>query len=182
MMMNMLHFFKYHYCKMRMTAFVNGELSMDARRRIARYIDECPRCYAEYAHQRGLQQELMRTLPGLGKPDERQVSAMWDAIQRDLQPSATQQKPRVPHYQLRYGMATIVIVLILALPLTLSDTAANTTVSVTHPRPVANHTISTISPQSTPIAVVATPVETINNQTATTTAEAAPQRTPDENS
>ncbi|MBC8170519.1 MAG: hypothetical protein H7X77_02565, partial [Anaerolineae bacterium] len=40
-------FFRIRYCKARMVAYVNGELPIAARRRMARYIEQYPECYAE---------------------------------------------------------------------------------------------------------------------------------------
>ena len=44
--------FKYRYCKVQMVRYVSGDLSDAARRRVARYIEECEDCYREFRRQR----------------------------------------------------------------------------------------------------------------------------------
>ena len=42
----MLHYLRYRYVKMQMSAYINGELDARTRRIVARMIDQDPRCYA----------------------------------------------------------------------------------------------------------------------------------------
>ncbi|MYI40840.1 MAG: hypothetical protein F4063_02510 [Chloroflexi bacterium] len=67
-----------------MVRFVAGDLSAAARRRVARYIDECPDCYREYMRHRAFDQKLSHGLPALGRPSKRQLDGMWLALQSEL--------------------------------------------------------------------------------------------------
>lgn len=112
---------KYRYCKSRMAAFINGELPLVARRRVARYIDECPDCYAEYLRQRDLAEELKRQLHMIGQPDHTQLNRIWENIQSDL----SQPRPQRParRYPTRYGLVAIILALVLMLPFILGQTS-----------------------------------------------------------
>src|SRR3990170_2279910 len=123
--------FKYHYCKTRMTAFINDELPPRARRRIARYMDECPDCYAEYLRQRDLQHELMRNLPSFGRPRPAQLGHIWSAIQQNMRTRASQVRHR---YHARYGLSTLMLLLTLFLPLLVRHDSVSR-VTVTQPMP-----------------------------------------------
>ena len=108
--------FRYHYCRRRMVAYLNGELSPAARRRMARYIDESPACYAEYRRQRGLHEHLKASLPPFGTPSRPQLDRMWSGIQREMQ------RPRSAgwrQYPTRYGVLACLVALVLMLPVTI---------------------------------------------------------------
>jgi predicted RNA-binding protein YlxR (DUF448 family) len=77
--------FKLLYCKTRMVAYLNGELSVDAQRKVGRYIDECPACYAEYLRQRELKRYLSVSVPSIGKANPQQINQIWQGIQTQLQ-------------------------------------------------------------------------------------------------
>lgn len=124
--------FKLWYCKTRMTAYVNGELPLHARRRMARYIDECPQCYAEYIRQRHVQQELVNQIAAIGKPDAGQLDRIWSAIQLDMKPA----RPNRAYFQMRYGLVTLAVFFALALPLLLIDKQV-ASATVTQPTPKA---------------------------------------------
>lgn len=108
--------FRYHYCKARMVAYVNGELPPAARRRMARYIDVCPACYAEYRRQRSLYEHLSATLPPFGAPAPAQIDRMWNSIQREMQ------RPRSAgwrQYPARYGALALLLALLVMIPVAL---------------------------------------------------------------
>lgn len=88
--------FKLLYCKAKMAAYLNGELSVEAKRKVGRYIDECPACYAEYLRQRELKRYLSVSVPSIGKPDSQQLTQIWLGIQTQLNQPVSQ-----PNY-LRY--------------------------------------------------------------------------------
>ncbi len=113
--------FRYHYCKRRMVAYLNGELSPVARRRMARYIDECPACYAEYRRQRGLHEHLVASMPPFGAPSRNQLDRMWSGIQHEMY------RPRSlgwRQYPARYGVLAFLLALALVLPVALEYSGA----------------------------------------------------------
>lgn len=137
---------RYRYCKSRMVAFINGELPPKARRRVARYIDECPDCYAEYIHQRDLQRELKSRVPVIGLPEAGQLERIWGAVQIQMQQTAS---PR----RWRYGFITAVVVIMLMMPLLFTQPAVDASVA-TQPQP-EQYVLDTRTPGPTPVAVVA---------------------------
>lgn len=103
--------FKLLYCKLKMTAYVNGQLAPAARSRVARYIDAYPACYAEYTHHRDLQRELMATVPALGRPDSARLDKIWANIAHEMQkPDDTR-----PAYPARGGLAVCAVLTALLL-------------------------------------------------------------------
>lgn len=119
----MLSDFRLRYCRARLPAYLNGELSPRARQRIARYLDSDARCYAEYVRQRDLARELMRTLPGVGQPAPGQLDRIWAAVQADTAPAQPVSRRRFPPrrtpFRARYGLAGMGVAVLLAIPVTL---------------------------------------------------------------
>jgi anti-sigma factor RsiW len=131
-----------------MTAYVHGELSPRSRRRVVRYIDECPDCYAEYQRQRRLMRELAADMPVFGEPSARQLDRIWAGVQAEvnrLQPRAWQSRPG-------YGLAGMAMLLLLVLPLTLGNGNVLPALA-TQPAPTERLVRTTASPPSQ-VAVV----------------------------
>lgn len=82
-MMRIIHIL---LCKWRMVAYVNGELSPAFRRRMARYIEQYPSCYAEYRRQRELRLELTERIPVFGVSQSQNVNMthLWRNIEREV--------------------------------------------------------------------------------------------------
>jgi anti-sigma factor RsiW len=116
-----------------MTAFVNHELPSETRRRVARYIDECPKCYAEYRWQQAIHAELSSQLPAFGRPSSPQLDRIWTGVYREL--SAPSAPPARPQSQMRYGMAVLTITLVLMLPMFLKYQGQVAPLTVTQPTP-----------------------------------------------
>ena len=170
--------FKLRYCKARMVAYLNGELSPGARRRVARYIDECPDCYAEYVRQRELQQELTHRLATFGQPRPVQLNRIWAAVQEEMQASQPS-RSNSKHY-LRYSVVLLALLLVMFLPLTLLGNEVASSVMVTQPTPDSgNHVIvdNQIPAQATLVAAATLPVDE-TNEVNTIMPEAAPQHIP----
>jgi anti-sigma factor RsiW len=170
--------FKYHYCKVRMAAFINGELPPDMRRRMGRYIDECADCYAEYRRQRALLNDLSARLPTLGQPDNQQLERVWLAVQAELLPPSRQ--PVHPAYFARYGLATLMLMVVLLVPFVLSGRQMVSPAVATQPRPAVALSIATASAphDNSPDAVVTLPVSTADPEIETIAPEAAPEYIP----
>ena len=122
-------FMRLRYCKANLAAYINGQLSPRARRRIARYIDIDAACYAEYVRQRELARELNHSLPYIGQPSQPQIDRIWGAIQAEISPNAAtsaSQRP-TPHYlqvkraNTRFGLVGIACSLVMALPLMMGN-------------------------------------------------------------
>lgn len=125
--------YKVRYCKSRMVAFINGELPLKSRRRVARYIDECEECYAEYIRQKQLVRDLEYKLPVIGEPSDSQMDKMWAGIQASLQANT---RPKRRTYHTRYGILTLAFVLAVIVPFTLGNGLPTTVASAaTQPAP-----------------------------------------------
>lgn len=114
--------FKYRYCKVHMARFVAGDLSLAARRKIGRYIDECPDCYRLYNRHREFNRNLSRHLPALGNPNQRRLDNMWAALQNELiapeRPAAgISDFGRRSSLQFSYGLAAVAVCLAMLLPI-----------------------------------------------------------------
>lgn len=116
--------FKYRYCKAHMARYLSGDLSDSARRRIARYIDECEDCYQEYIRQRTLVNKLERNLPVLGRPSTQKLENIWSSIQSEMAlagatPSSGTATFRSngSHNTWSLGLVMLMLVLMLLIPL-----------------------------------------------------------------
>jgi anti-sigma factor RsiW len=181
--------FKYHYCKRRMVAYINGELSERSRRRMARYIDECADCHAEYTRQRCTQREIHDRLPSIGRPQAGQLDRIWTAIQADLsRPATANYQPQ--RFQLRYGFAVMLMVAALVFPLLFSDGGVSPAAAtqptpdarvayvddtVATERPAADGTLAQVLTES----AASTPAPNMQTE-ATIAPEAVPQRIPEQ--
>lgn len=125
------------YAKMRMPAFLRGDLPLRARRYVARQVDADPLSYADYTQERQLADELARRLPTHGRPNQATLNRVWSRIQADLahQPAADARAAsvRLPRFRLRYSLVMLVMVVALLLPLMLD----NHMVSAAVPSPAA---------------------------------------------
>jgi len=136
--------FKVHYCKARMVAFLNGELSPRSRRRMARFIDECDDCYTEYVRQREIQRNLNSDLRRIGSPDADVLSRILVDVKREV--FAPRPSPARMSYQ-RYGLATVVVTLMLIFPLLVGQDQRTQSVA-TQPTPKFNVDQSATAPSS----------------------------------
>lgn len=128
-------FFRIRYCKARMVAYVNGELPAAARRRMARYIEQYPECYAEYIHQRDAARDLQAKLPLVGQPEQPALDRMWSAIQAELAPRPQPRKAAAP-FRLSYGVVGVTVALALILPFTFGGNRAAFALSLSQPAPL----------------------------------------------
>jgi anti-sigma factor RsiW len=134
------------YCKSRMVAYVNGELPPAARRRIARYIERYPTCYAEYVKQKDAARELNFRLPLVGQPDKPTMDRIWMAVSAemtshhpDIGSGGTRKRRLLTaplSFRVRYGMLGLAMALTLAVPLTFSANHTAFAVSLTQPIPM----------------------------------------------
>lgn len=147
--------FKLIYCKSRMVAFVNDQLPPKARRRVARYIDECPKCYALYRSQRALADELKATLPVFGQAENAQLQNIWSAVQVEI----TAPPPARLRYAYRtsYAIAMLATALVMILPLMLGNSTVSARAQITLPEPVNRLAlVSSVTPANTTQTITAT--------------------------
>lgn len=109
--------FTCRYCKSRLNAYIQGGLEIKTRRWVARHLDSCPVCYARYLQQREVFEELSRRIPLIGHPQPAQLQRIWAAVQTEISP--TYQSAWRQHS--RYGLVTLVLVLVMLVPLTLGN-------------------------------------------------------------
>jgi anti-sigma factor RsiW len=148
----LLNYLRYRYVKTRMNAYLDGELPLTARRFIARQIDENPLCYRDYIRAKQSKQELERSLPTVGQVQAGQLDNLWATIQAELnQPenSTTRTNPR-PSYSLSYGVAMLILAIIMLAPFAID--ASRMSVSPVPQHPLPEETALLTSPASTPDA------------------------------
>jgi anti-sigma factor RsiW len=157
----MLHYLRYRYVKMQMSAYINGELDARMRRIVARMIDQDPRCYAEYQRYLRMHSELQREIPLIGKPAPDTLGAIWENIALELAtPSAPRDVPTAS--RTHFGMLAIVMIALAILPMMIETGSRVDPVIPTHPLPeiVASSTATAQSAASTAVTQVALLVHT----------------------
>jgi hypothetical protein len=108
---------KCRYTRARIPAFINQELPINARRYVARHLDECPTCRAQHEHQKTLRHTLMAEVPRLGQPTAGTLENVWSRIAADLNAPAAP-APHLPVLRtVGYGFAAAMVGLALLLPL-----------------------------------------------------------------
>ncbi|MDX1994417.1 MAG: hypothetical protein SF029_18685 [bacterium] len=145
--------FKVRYCKARMTAFINGELSPKARNRVARLIDECPECYEEYRRARQLQGDLRQQLRRFGQPTSAQLEGVWRNIQAEMdgKPKAPIRTAHSWRYRASTSAAIIVLLASILLPF-MMNSGQTSRASITPPVPPSRIIATTESPTSQVVA------------------------------
>lgn len=142
--------FKLRYCKSRMSAYIHGELSPQSRRRIARYIHECPQCYAEYTRQNQMARELRSELPGFGRPTRGQLDRIWAGIEAEIAPAPQRSRSRRGGwrpYKVGYGVVALALLLAVMLPAAMRSDAQD---MAAPPIPALDaQTVATVAPEVT---------------------------------
>lgn len=101
------------YSRIRMGAFLAGELNPKARRAIARHLDQCPACARIRDEQRAAAIRLRQDLPAFGRPSSGTLAHLWQNIDAELnQPEIA---PR-QHISPSYALISLAIVLLLLVP------------------------------------------------------------------
>src|SRR5574342_236238 len=102
-------------CQSNLAAYLHRELPPVQRRKIARHLEACERCYRVYLQQQDLAQYLTRSVPLMGQGKQPGYNGVWTAIQQDL----THPRRTAPRSDpARYGFAALVATLMLLIPLT----------------------------------------------------------------
>ena len=118
-------------CQFQMTAYLHGEVTRRVGKQMARHIQRCPLCYAVYGQQRDVERELTHYVSLIGQEKAPRYGKMWASIQTDLSDSPKQ------GYQVRYGLAALMLMLALALPWTLGRGPTMLAAVPTQPSPEA---------------------------------------------
>lgn len=101
-------------CRTYLTAYVHGELTPRARRRVDAHLNGCRACAAEYTRHSRAARDLRSTIVHMGQPSRTQLSSIWMAVQSDLEiPSKGQERRYSP---LRVGAFAFALILALMLP------------------------------------------------------------------
>ena len=108
---------KCRYVRARIPAFINQELPINARRYVARHLDECPACRAQFEAQKTLRQTLMAEVPRLGQPASGAWANVWSRIAADLQTPALPAPAPTRFRTVAYGFAAALFALGMMLPL-----------------------------------------------------------------
>ncbi|MGB1288479.1 MAG: anti-sigma factor family protein [Aggregatilineales bacterium] len=110
------------YNQARMPAFVSGDLPVETRRFIARHMETCPACRAEYERQKAAARNFTREMPVFASPLESRLDTLWASIAQELKQTPApetalpQQSATMPP-KLRYGFAVMMfIVAIMVMP------------------------------------------------------------------
>lgn len=152
---------KCRYARARIPAFINQELPINARRYVARHLDECPACRAQFEAQKTLRQTLMAEVPRLGQPTSSALENVWSRIAADLQAPAAPLPTRTPFRTAAYGFAAALFGLGMMLPLAAHFAPADAHPRQPRPAPVVrtdtestSEAVFTASAQATQIAFV----------------------------
>lgn len=121
-----------HYTRARIPALINQELPQHTRRYVARHLDQCAACRAEFERQKAIKQELIRELPRFGKPNASALDRIWLQVQADLSPVPPSKPTRLPMKSYSFGGILAGLLLVLLLPIAGSG---NTMHVPNHPAP-----------------------------------------------
>ncbi len=116
-------------CQYHLTAYLHGELSPRERQRMTQHIQACPMCYTVYIQQRDIQRDLAYYVPLIGQENRPRYDKMWASIQADMS------RPKRQGYQMRYGLAALMLLLALLLPWTIGHRATALAALPTQPSP-----------------------------------------------
>lgn len=134
------------YCQAHLDGYLDGQLTPKARRRVAEHLARCESCYVEYVRRRDLHGELQRTLPLVGQRQMPDFARTWQAIRVEL-PHPTYERRRD---QARYGLAAVMVMLVLLLPFTMG----HRDLPLLPPRPAPDSTVKSGTPAHLePIAI-----------------------------
>jgi len=137
----------------RLNRFITGELSQDARREVARALDD-PSVYAEYRRQRDDAHAFKSDLGSIGRPDPTAFQRGWQNVTRALDNSAPTYRLSVHTADWRVRMAAAGMVAALLIPMSLNAGRASINSIPTPPVPRVGYHLGTptsdILPESTP--------------------------------
>lgn len=152
--------------RVRLSAYLHGELKPSGRRFVARHLDRCPHCRHVYQQQRELVRDLERDLPAFGAPSSATMRRLWGNIAAE-RPTATTQ-PTLLH-SLSYGFAALMLVLLLVLPLTIGAHHSHEATVPVQPDPQQRALIMTPIPArmtKTPTAIALVNTRPVDAETA----------------
>ena len=131
-----------HDCRNHLDAYLRGELSQRARRRVAQHLSQCPACYADYVSHRNLSQDIETSIRRQGQPNAAQLGRIWQSIQTDM----NRPTPVASRIDMRYTVAIFMLMITLLLPWSLD------TQPVAHALPLPPQ--PALSPTGTPVRIV----------------------------
>lgn len=132
-----------HDCRDHLDAYIRGELSKRARRRVAQHLSQCPACYSEYVSYRNLSQDIESSIRRHGQPNQAQLGRIWQSIQTDM----SHPTPVAGRVDLRFTVAAFILMVTLLLPWSL-----DTQPPVAHALPLPPQ--PALSQTGTPVHVV----------------------------
>jgi anti-sigma factor RsiW len=103
-------------------AYIEGELPLKARRRVAAHLGHCAQCQAVYQQKRTHLREMEREIPRIGQPQTGQLARIWSHVQQDLR--AAPQRTAFS-FRVSYGFAALLLAVVLLVPYVLSRESAN---------------------------------------------------------
>ncbi len=160
--MTILKFFSCSHYQKHLDAYLDHRLAPRLQQRVARHLDDCPRCYLRYTQQRELRRELQRTLPLVSQYEKPDFKRLWVGIQAEL--------PRhgVPS-RMRYGLAVMALMVMFLLPFTMAH--RDIMLAPTIPEPGER---VTETPESTEAIAEATVVASLTHESDYTPATSLP--------
>jgi predicted anti-sigma-YlaC factor YlaD len=130
-------------CQKYLVAYIQRELKPAVQWRVARHLDRCKSCYQLYREHQQLTQDLRQTVPLIGNGYKPSFESLR-VSKRYSQPPQ--------FYALRYGLAVVVVVLMLIIPLTIGRPGLTLAAALTQPAP---HTLAATPNNPAIIATVA---------------------------
>lgn len=125
--------FACRHCRTHLDAYIASELPRAAGAQVARHLDACPTCYAEYTRRRDLVRDLRRAVPTIGRDHEPDFERLRRGILVELRRAG----PPPRYTQMRYGLAALSLTLILIMPFFMGGGGMRALPPVQHPAPPA---------------------------------------------
>jgi anti-sigma factor RsiW len=164
------------YCQRHLITYINGEGSARMRRRVSQHIQACDACYAAYVRERTAAGRVAQELTLFGTPHRTQLTSMWADVQAELAAPRSSRSKAV-RYRWQHGLALVALVVLWALPWSLSWGAFVQTA----PEPATPALAPNSTPEGTNVSVLrvaalepGNPTEDAAPPTATSTPAVAP--------
>lgn len=137
-------------CQKHLIAYLHRDLPAWGTRQVAAHLDHCPACRFQYERERQLADELRHIVPSLGQQVRPPAfDQVWAAMRRDPM------RPLGSQYSLQYGMAMLVVTLLLLIPFALGKSHYVLAAPPTQPPPLVRVTATGTETTARNVSLVA---------------------------
>lgn len=119
-------------CQTHLVAYIQHELPLLTRQRMAHHLDTCTHCYEIYVDQQRLTRDLRQVVPLVGQGKPPPFERVWAAARLDTRAGRGAQAG----YTLRYSLVMLAVTLVLLLPFAMDRRSYTLASPPTQPSPL----------------------------------------------